>query len=120
MIGGGSLLKAYKIVNDNDKKPCGTLCYDTDTNYFYLDIEPTYPIEKSPAILAAYKSMGKESLNHNETLRFIRDRIIPAERQNIEQVLHRVGVDEYSELSMLEYTMGRCCMDDFYIEDKYY
>ncbi len=109
------MLKTYMITKDAEDTHCGVLNYDTDTDYYSLDINPDYPIEDLPAILAAYRSIGKTSLDHNETLRFIRARVIPAERHNIDKILWEIDEDVYSELAMLEYTQGRCCMDEFYL-----
>ena len=112
------MLKAYNLIKETNPTPCGTLYYDTYTKCFYFDIAPNYPINELPAILAAYRSMDKISLNHNETLRFIRARIIPVERQNIIDILKSVEEEAYSEIFMLEYTQGICCMDDFYLEES--
>lgn len=111
------MLKQYKIIEEGKTAHCGLLKYNTDTDEYSIDIEINYPIEQLPAILAAYKSIGKVNLNNEEALRFVKARVIPAERQNIGQILRKIGVPYYSEFFILDYTKGRCCMDEFYLEE---
>lgn len=47
----------------------------------------------------------------------MKERVIPPERQNIESILRTIGAPYYTEFAILEYYGGRCCMDEFYLEE---
>lgn len=49
--------------------------------------------------------------------RFVKERVIPPERQNIGSILRTIGAPYYTEFAILEYCGGRCCMDEFYLEE---
>ena len=46
---------------------------------------------------------------------WVRQRIIPSDRQNLGQILKDNGLTEYDEYNMLMLTMGRCPQDDYYL-----
>ena len=48
---------------------------------------------------------------------FVKERVVPPERQNIGMILREAGMSYYSEFPLLVYTQGRCSMDDFFIEE---
>ena len=47
---------------------------------------------------------------------WVNDRIIPKDRQNIAQILRENHLKVYREIDMLELCMGRCTLDDIYLE----
>lgn len=49
-------------------------------------------------------------------MRFVQSRIIPSSRQNIEEILRVNEMDFYDEHEFLLKNEGRCCQDEFYIE----
>ena len=49
--------------------------------------------------------------------RFVRERVVPPDRQNIGMIMREVGMTYYSEFPLLVYTSERCAMDEFYIEE---
>lgn len=52
-----------------------------------------------------------------EVFEWIIDRVIPAGRQNIDEILEKVGIEEYDELAIFLYAHGRSCRDYFHIEE---
>lgn len=47
----------------------------------------------------------------------MKERVVPPDRQNIGTIMRDLHMKKYSEFPILEYTSGRCCMDDFYLEE---
>lgn len=50
-------------------------------------------------------------------IKWVRERIIPPNRQNISSILHELGMKEYSEIGMLVAYKGSRCQDDMWIEE---
>lgn len=46
---------------------------------------------------------------------WVRQRIVPPDRQNIGQILKANGLEEYDEFSLLMLGSGRCAQDDYYL-----
>jgi len=91
-------------------KPQAWLLYDPDTETFQIEIQAEADPWKLPASLFGWAMQKKYTLNSKESLQFVQERIIPAERQNIISILNgRV----YREWDMLAVNQGRCVQDDF-------
>ena len=52
-----------------------------------------------------------------EGFEWIRDRVIPPNRQNINEILKKIGIDEYNELAIFLYAKGKFVSDTFRIEE---
>ena len=110
------MLKTYTIVSGDTQTSCGILIYDTEKDTYTVQIDPEHDSSDMPAIMAICAERDKYTLSGKEALRLVRSRVIPPDRQNIDQILEKIGSAYYSELAILEYTGGRCCRDNFYIE----
>jgi hypothetical protein len=49
-------------------------------------------------------------------MRWIKERVVPSSRQNIDGILKQVGIDKYDELSIFLYAKGRFNFDGYYLE----
>lgn len=63
------------------------------------------------------RSKGDYDLDEKRSLMFVKARVVPPDRQNIGQILREIGAKYYSEFAILDYTSGKCCRDNFYIEE---
>lgn len=70
-----------------------------------------------PAIPGELVKMGIRSIDDKWARRFVKERVVPPDRQNIGMIMRKVGMEYYSEFPLLVYCSGRCCMDDFYLEE---
>ena len=68
-----------------------------------------------PAILSLLAKQGIRELDDKWARRFVKERVVPPDRQNIGMIMRQLHMKKYSEFPILEYTSGRCCMDDFYL-----
>ena len=59
-----------------------------------------------------YLRSGRHELTAEESLGWVRSRLVPPDRQNIQQVLQANGLREYSEIDLLERSRGYSCNDD--------
>jgi len=108
-------MKILEIRNFADKSefPQAWLFYDPSSETFFAEIISDADPWLLPASLFGWAMQKKYTLGRKDTLRFIQERIIPAERQNISTILKDHGLKEYREWDMLKLYNGRCEQDDY-------
>lgn len=72
---------------------------------------------EAPFMLSLFLKKGIRSLDQDASMRWVRSRIIPSSRQNIEEILEKNKMDSYDEHTLLLKSEGRSCQDEFYIEE---
>ena len=107
-------LITYNVRDDN--KVWATLTYNEDTKEFHLSIPKDIDLIKSPILLSAYAEEGLFELDAEQSLKWVKQRIIPPERMNIGEILRQCGLTEYDEHGLLVPCNGRCSQDWLYIE----
>lgn len=60
---------------------------------------------------------GIRVFGDNDCREFIDERMIPPGRQNIGEILKRMGLEEYDQLAMFLYFNGRAVQDNFSIKE---
>ena len=112
-------MRTFAIKNDRHKKrpPQAWLLYDTEKDEYSIRISRYADIEDLPFMLSCAAEKGIYELGNREAGRFVRSRVIPPERQNLGSILKANGLEYYDMFDFLLLNMGRCCMDDYYIEE---
>lgn len=108
-------LKVYNVRDAN--QVWAKLTYNTDNKEFHISIPRDIDLIKSPIMLSLYAENGKFELDAQQSLYWVRERLIPPERMNIGEILRGIGLTEYDEYKMLLALRGRCVQDDMYIEE---
>lgn len=93
--------------------------------FFYNDEDKTFGYylpegadeSLQPAVFSILAESGRRLFTDREVRMWIKDRIVPPERQNIGEILRNVGIEEYDEFEILRFCKGRSCMDAFEMED---
>lgn len=111
------MLRNYRIMSGDTHTSCGILIYDEEKEIYHVRIYRDHDINDMPAILALSAQQGDYDLDEKRSLMFVKARVVPPDRQNIGQILREIGAKYYSEFAILDYTSGRCCRDNFYIEE---
>lgn len=99
---------------DNDY---AVLSYDEDKDEYHVSIPDSVNADDLPAILGILARKGVREIDDRWARRFVKERVVPPDRQNIGMILREAGLGYYSEFLLLVYTSGRCAMDEFYIEE---
>jgi len=95
----------------------GTFRYSAADKRFSLTIFDDIPLKDLPLSLDGYVRQGKYELGHEDTLDWVRGRICPPGRQNIDSILLDLGLAEYDEMALLSYTGGHCDKDELYLTE---
>ena len=93
------------------------LLYDEEKDEYAISIPESVNPDDLPAIPGILARKGIREIGDKWARQFVKERVVPPDRQNIGMILRQVGIGYYSEFPLLLYTGGRCCMDDFYLEE---
>ena len=109
-------MKKYRIVNKRSlKKSLATLLYDEKKNEFRIIISADQDISKLPMMLRASASKGEYEMSPQNSMVWVRNRIVPSERQNIGLFLKSYGLTNYREDLILERTRGESIQDNYVV-----
>ncbi|MCM1136115.1 MAG: hypothetical protein NC400_11135 [Clostridium sp.] len=113
------MLRKFAIKDESYSRAeeCAVLSYEEDTDQYAIEISEAVNPDRLPAIPAILARKGIRSIGDKWARQFVKERVVPAERQNIGQIMRQVGMAYYSEFPLLLYCSGRCCMDDFWLEE---
>ena len=99
------------------ERPLGYLIYYETAKAFYMELSDGIDPWEAPPLFSAFAERGAYSINSYWSLRWVQQRIIPQDRQNVGQILRANHLQEYDEFSLLLLARGRCEQDDFYLEE---
>ena len=96
-------------VKDDDLsgKIVAYLLYYEMPKSFYIELPEDADEWETPLLLASFAKKGEHTINSYWSKEWVRQRIIPQDRQNIGQVLKENGLECYDEFDLLMLTMGR-------------
>lgn len=103
-------------VKNKKKKEIAKIYYNIKTNEWSLKINKDIDLSTCPVFLYSMVKNNKYNADNDCTLRFIRSRIIPSSRQNINSFLKKYKISSYNEYDLLKLSKGKCCLDDCYID----
>lgn len=110
-------MNRYAIKRTNGNKVVAILNYDEMARTYTIDIPIGISSREAPFMLSLFLKKGIRSLDQDASMRWVRSRIIPSSRQNIEEILEKKKMDSYDEHTLLLKSEGRSCQDEFYIEE---
>ena len=102
-------------IRDEKNRPgddLGYLLYYPKRKKFFIELADHAVAEDLPILLASFCRKGIRTIGSDWSRRFVAARIIPYERQNIEEILSENDLPDYDEYQILTMTGGSCCQDD--------
>lgn len=112
------MLKEFSIHEPN-KPEVGKLYYDTETRQFRLEVYKDANKNDVTFLMRIMLEREMYVVEHDLAICFVRERLVPPNRQNIAQILADLNMPYYDECLFLERLHGRCVMDDFLVEPLY-
>ena len=112
-------MRIFAIKDDTLPKDTvlGYLMYHEPSMSCYIELPDSADSWNLPLLLSSFADHGEYSINSAWSRRFVQQRIVPQDRQNIGQILVDNGLSEYDEFSLLMLSMGLCEQDDCYLEE---
>lgn len=109
------------MIKESECAPAGeeyaVLSYDEEKDVYHVSIPASVNPDNLPAILGILARKGVREIEDRWARQFVKERVVPPDRQNIGMILRDAGLGYYSEFALLVYTSGRCAMDEFFIEE---
>lgn len=106
------------IITDGNVN-AGFVYYNNETRKWKVEITNTDMSALLPAQLIIARRMGDWVLTDEESYGFIKDRVIPANRMNIQEILEYNHFPYYDEYFFIKAGGGRCCNDEFYLKQVF-
>lgn len=108
---------AIKSESDKNKKDLAYLLYYEKEKRFYIELPEDADPWETPLLLTSFLKRGEKTVNSYWSLMWVRQRIVPSDRQNLGQVLKENGLQEYDEFELLMAGKGRCAQDDYFLDE---
>ena len=106
----------FEIRDESDKdRLLGYLFYYPKRKRFYTELLESLDEWNAPLIFWGQVKKGEYSIGHEKSIEFVRQRIIPSDRQNIGMILRDNHISEYDEYKLLLLSQGRCAQDEIYL-----
>ena len=99
----------------------GYLFYYEKSKRFFSELLEDTDEWTCPFIFSGFVKKGNYSIDSIWSGKFVNQRIIPQDRQNLGSILRENGLKEYDEFKLLQLSEGRCAQDELYlvrIQDK--
>ena len=106
-------MKVLKIYDEsNAKLPLGYLIYYEKSDSYSLEIRDDLKVEDFPIFLASFAKRKHFTIGPEWSRRWVEQRIVPSDRQNLGAILKENGLKEYDTFKLLNAGCGRCAQDD--------
>lgn len=106
---------AYLKTREGADQTIGYLFYYEKSKRFFMELLSDLKEWEAPTLFYADVKKGNYSIDSARTMQWVRQRIIPSERQNLGAVLRENNLKEYDEYKLLLCSEGRCAQDEEYI-----
>lgn len=94
------------------QKNIGYLFYYEKSRMFFLEISDETDEKDAPIFLSSFIKKRELSVDHEWSARWVQQRIVPSDRQNLGMILRENRLKEYDAYRLLMLGNGRCAQDD--------
>ena len=110
------MLKNFVLYDGNlDNRQVGVFSYDAEKKQFAMSIDNSISIDDLPLSLEILVHKGNYQVGHDDALRWVRGRICPPGRHNINEILSGINLKEYDEFELIAATGAKCDKDEVYM-----
>lgn len=110
-------MKIYAIRDESmhPQRDLAYLVYYERARQFYIELPEHANAWETPLLLDTAVRRGETTVNSYWSRIWVQQRIIPSDRQNIDEILRDNHLGEYDEYALLMLAMGRCAQDNYYL-----
>ena len=95
-------MKCFDIFDTENGFSVGTLLYYEREKVFIIELVSGLDEWTAPLLFTAYVKRGILTVQRDMSLAWVRERVIPSNRQNINMILKTHRLKEYDEIKILE------------------
>lgn len=99
---------------ENDRL-LGYLFYYERSRRFFIELLSELDEWSAPFLLAPFVRKGIYSIGSEWSMKFVNQRIIPPDRQNLGAILRDNGLKSYEPIKLLQLSEGRCAQDELHL-----
>ena len=112
-------MRRFEIINGarRNAKPCAVLVWDDDGDSLFIEIDERAVEKDVPMLFIPFLRRDERRIDDEWSRRWVEERIVPLNRQNIGQVLRANGLQFYDSMLLLIAGKGKCAQDDFFIRE---
>lgn len=109
-------MKSYVLRDDTlGDKNLAYIFYHQNSGNWFVELADDADEWELPCILEHFARNGERTIGSYWAREFVRNRIIPPDRQNLGTILRDNRLREYDEFKLFLLSDGRCAQDDCYI-----
>lgn len=106
-------MRKFAIRNERfGKKDVAFLSYDETRKEYEIEVPEATKSGEAPLIIADFIQKNQRKIGKEWSLRWVRARVTPPERQNLGQILKANNMVEYDECKLLVKKQGRSCQEN--------
>ena len=112
-------MRTFELIDGGRRaaRSCGVLSYDAKTGEFSFECAEGIREDEVPLVFAPFVARGERVIPSRWVKAWVEERIPPATRQNIGEVLRDHGLTAYDPCELLVSSRGRSTQDDFYLRE---
>jgi DNA-binding transcriptional MerR regulator len=95
----------------------GYLLYYKKEQAFFIELPTDADPWEVPLLLSSFAKRGQYTIDAYWSRLWVRQRIVPVDRQNLGQILKANGLKAYDEYALLMLDKGRCAQDGYYLQE---
>lgn len=112
-------MRIYEIYDEESNLSIGTLLYYEKDNRYIIELQ-NYLDEWTAPLLFTRQVADKEyTILYELSYIWVKERVIPSGRQNINSILLHHKLKEYREIDFLEISEGRCSQDSLCVKKRH-
>ena len=109
-------MRKFAIKNEvYQDKTVAWLYYDEEKKEYRIQVPEDIRCEEAPLIIAEFIKRNQRTIAPDWSLRWVKERVIPPERQNIGSILKENHMEFYDEFPLHISNQGRSCQDECYL-----
>lgn len=110
-------MKIYAICNTlrDLNNPVGFLFHYEKQNDFIIELNENLTFKEAPILFQKFVKNSTYVLGKHDSYLWVKERIVPSDRQNIGAILNKAKLTKYDEMSLLKIGKGKSSQDDCYI-----
>ena len=111
-------MQTYKMIDNawDSGRLLGYLFYYERSRRFFTELLSDLDEWSAPFMFSGLVAQGIYSIDSFWTDKFVAQRIVPRDRQNLGSILKENGLKEYDEFKLLKFSEGHCAQDEIFIE----
>ena len=104
-------MKIYTIRDEESKEDIGWMLYYDRSGQFFIELSDQLQEQEAPLFFSPFLRRGIRTLDAHWSREWVRQRIVPTDRQNLGNILREHSMYGYDEHALLRLTAGRCPQD---------